>query len=194
MKSICVFAGSRFGEDEQYRKKAEQLGRTLASQGYRIIYGGSKFGLMGAMADAALAEGGEVIGVMPSGLMNGEMVHPGLTRFIEVKDMHARKAKMGELADGFIALPGGFGTLEELFEVLCWLQIGIHQKPVGVLNVNGYYDPLVGLVESCIAAGFVNQGHLSLINIATESEELISLMESFVPNISEKKWKQGESF
>ncbi|MFD1178324.1 TIGR00730 family Rossman fold protein [Paenibacillus puldeungensis] len=191
MKSICVFAGSRFGEDEQYRKKAEQLGGTLAKQGYRIIYGGSKFGLMGAMADAALSAGGEVIGVMPTGLMNGELAHPGLTQFLEVEDMHTRKAKMGEMADGFIALPGGFGTLEELFEVLCWLQIGIHQKPVGVLNINGYYDPLIGLVESCIAAGFVNQGHLSLINISAEPSELISLMEHFVPNVAEKKWKQG---
>src|SRR5262245_44450981 len=123
MKSICVFAGSRFGEDEQYRQKAEQLGTVLARQDCRLIYGGSRFGLMGAVADAALAAGGEAIGVMPSGLMYGEMAHPGLTQFIEVKDMHARKAKMSELADGFIALPGGFGTLEELFEVLCWLQI-----------------------------------------------------------------------
>ncbi|MGG6311720.1 TIGR00730 family Rossman fold protein [Paenibacillus macerans] len=190
MKSICVFAGSRFGEDEQYRIMAEQLGSVMAQQGYRLIYGGSRHGLMGAVAGAVLAAGGEAVGVMPSGLIHGEMAHPGLTQFIETRDMHDRKAKMSELADGFIALPGGFGTLEELFEVLCWLQIGIHQKPVGVLNVKGYYEPLIGLVESCITAGFVNEGHQSLINMSEDPGELLTRMESFVPSIAEKKWKQ----
>lgn len=190
MKSICVFAGSRFGEDKQYRVKAEQLGKVMAQRGYRLIYGGSRHGLMGTVANAILEAGGEAIGVMPSGLFHGEMAHPGLTQFIEVDGMHARKAKMSELADGFIALPGGLGTLEELIEVLCWLQIGIHQKPVGVLNVSGYYEPLMELVNSCIRAGFIHPDHKSLINLAEESDELLSLMESFVPVIAEKKWNQ----
>ncbi|MDU2241681.1 MAG: TIGR00730 family Rossman fold protein [Paenibacillus sp.] len=191
MKSICVFAGSRFGEDEQYRAKAELLGKVMAQRGYRLIYGGSRHGLMGTVADAILAAGGEAVGIMPSGLIHGEMAHAGLTQFIEVEGMHARKAKMSEMADGFIALPGGFGTLEELFEVLCWLQIGIHQKPVGVLNVQGYYEPLMELVNSCVRAGFVHPGHESLINLAEEPGELLSQMESFTPSIAEKKWKQG---
>ncbi|MCM3700498.1 TIGR00730 family Rossman fold protein [Paenibacillus macerans] len=190
MKTICVYAGSRFGKDERYRGAAEQLGRYLAEHGFRLVYGGSKHGLMGTVADAALAGGGEVVGVMPTGLLHGEAAHPGLTEFIEVKDMHARKAKMSELADGFIALPGGFGTLEELFEALCWLQIGIHRKPIGVLSAAGYYDPLLGLVKSCIDAGFVDEGHLSLINMADDPGELITRMKNFVPAIAETKWRQ----
>lgn len=191
MRSICVFAGSRFGEDEQYRVKAEQLGEVMAQRRYRLIYGGSRHGLMGTVADAILTAGGEAVGIMPSGLIHGEMAHPGLTQFIEVEGMHARKAKMNEMADGFIALPGGLGTLEELFEVLCWLQIGIHQKPVGVLNVQGYYEPLLELVNSCVRSGFVPPGHESLLNLAEDPDELLSRMESFVPSIAEKKWKQG---
>lgn len=192
MKSICVFAGSRYGEDEQYRTQAGNLGAIMAERGCRLIYGGSRHGLMGAVADAVLGAGGEVVGVMPSGLIHGEKAHPGLTQFIEVVDMHTRKATMSQLADGFIALPGGFGTLEELFEVLCWLQIGIHQKPVGVLNVKGYYDPLIQLVESCVNAGFVQAEQRSLLSRAEEPGELLHLMESFIPSITEAKWRQQQ--
>ncbi|WHX49643.1 TIGR00730 family Rossman fold protein [Paenibacillus woosongensis] len=190
MKTICVFAGSNLGAHEDYKQAAGQLGRHLAKQQYRLVYGGSRIGLMGEAANAAMAAGGEVIGVMPSGLFAGEMVHRELTELIEVDGMHARKAKMGELADGFIALPGGFGTYEELFEVLCWSQIGIHKKPVGLLNVRGFYDPLLQMVEHSIQEGFSNSSHLSLINISPDPAELLQLMESYQPQVLEKKWKE----
>ncbi|AZK45074.1 TIGR00730 family Rossman fold protein [Paenibacillus lentus] len=189
MKTICVFAGSNPGSHKDYRQAATQLGSCLAEHQYRLVYGGSRNGLMGAAANAAMAAGGEVIGVMPSGLSTGEMVHRELTQLIEVDGMHARKAKMGELADGFIALPGGFGTYEELFEVLCWSQIGIHQKPIGLLNVRGFYDPLIQMVKHSINEGFSNSSHLSLINISSEPAELLQMMESYEPQILEKKWK-----
>lgn len=145
---------------------------------------------MGEVANAVLNGGGEVIGVMPRGLFNGEMVHRELTQLIEVDDMHGRKAKMGELADSFIALPGGFGTYEELFEVLCWSQIGIHKKPVGVLNIRNYFDPLMNLIQHSINEGFSNASHLSLLNIDQEPLELLKKLESYVPQTLEQKWKQ----
>lgn len=190
MKSICVFAGSNLGAHEEYSAKAVELGNYMAINNYRLIYGGSRIGLMGEVANAVLNGGGEVIGVMPRGLFNGEMVHKGLTQLIEVEDMHGRKAKMGELADGFIALPGGFGTYEELFEVLCWSQIGIHKKPVGVLNIRHYFDPLMHLIQNSIQEGFSNPSHLSLLNLSDEPMELLTLLEAYVPQTLEQKWKQ----
>lgn len=190
MKSICVFAGSNLGVHEEYKVKAVELGNYMAMNEYRLIYGGSRIGLMGEVANAVLYGGGEVIGVMPRGLFNGEMVHRELTQLIEVDDMHGRKAKMRELADGFIALPGGFGTYEELFEVLCWSQIGIHKKPVGVLNIRNYFDPLMNLIQNSINEGFSNASHLSLLNIDQEPLELLKKLESYVPQTLEQKWKQ----
>lgn len=131
MKTICVFAGSNPGGNEAYKRKAAELGVYMAEQGIGLVYGGSRVGLMGTLADAIMENGGTAIGVMPSGLFSGEVVHQNLTELIEVNGMHERKAKMSELVDGFISMPGGFGTYEELFEVLCWAQIGIHQKPIG---------------------------------------------------------------
>lgn len=190
LKAVCIYAGSRFGNHEDYRLKAQDLGKALAEAGCQVIYGGSKAGLMGVLADAALDAGGEVIGVMPTGLIRGETRHSGLTRFIEVEDMHARKAKMASMADGFIALPGGFGTYEELFEALCWAQIGIHQKPIGVLNVRGYYDPFLAMIHSTIEAGFAGSEHMSLVNQSEDASELLSLMENYVPVVLERKWRQ----
>ena len=190
MRTICIFSGSNMGNYEAYRLAAIELGEYMAQQNYRLVYGGSRMGLMGATANAAMAAGGEVIGVMPTGLFAGEMVHREVTELIEVDGMHSRKAKMAELADGFIALPGGFGTYEELFEVLCWLQIGIHQKPIGVLNVKGYYDPLLNMIQSSVTEGFVKSSHLSLLNVAEHAKELIQQMESYTPAQLENKWSQ----
>lgn len=188
MKSICIFAGSNLGNDHKYKEKAKELGKIIAKKGFSIVYGGSKKGLMGEIANEALSFGGEVIGIMPRGLIRGETVHTQLTRLIEVDTMHERKAKMSELADGYISLPGGLGTFEELFEVLCWAQIGIHQKPIGVLNINGYYDPLLTLVNHSIQEGFTNEVHKSIINSSSNPETLLSLMVDYVPNKLEYKW------
>ncbi|MFD1957043.1 TIGR00730 family Rossman fold protein [Paenibacillus thailandensis] len=190
MKTICVYAGSNLGTHPDYKSKAAELGALLAQSNIRLVYGGSRIGLMGELANAVLAGGGEVIGVMPRGLFSGEVNHTGLTEFIETADMHERKAKMSDLADGFIALPGGFGTFEELFEALCWAQIGIHRKPVGLLNVQGYFNPLMDLVHSSIDAGFSNESHLSLINLSSEPGELLELMRRYEPRQLERKWKQ----
>ena len=148
MQRICVFCGSNPGRDPAYRAAAEQLGRTLAARGIRLIYGAGNIGLMGAVADACLAAGGEVIGVIPEALMGKEVEgrhveHRTLTRLEVVDSMHTRKARMAELSDGFIALPGGFGTFEEFCEILTWGQLGFHVKPMGLLNVQGFYDPLL---------------------------------------------------
>ncbi|MGO4347028.1 TIGR00730 family Rossman fold protein [Paenibacillus sp. MCAF9] len=190
MKSICIFAGSNLGEHHDYKAKAAELGHYMAKKNYRLIYGGSKIGLMGEIANAVMTGGGEVIGVMPKGLFRGEVVHRELTQLIEVENMHERKAKMSELADGFIALPGGFGTYEELFEVLCWSQIGIHKKPVGILNIRNYFDPFVQLINHSIKEGFSNDSHLSLINVSSEPLELLYQLESYIPQTLEQKWKQ----
>lgn len=190
MKSICVFAGSNVGEHPDYQLQTSELGKLIAEKNCRLVYGGSRIGLMGEIANAVLKNGGEVVGIMPKGLFSGEIVHQGLTEFIEVATMHERKAKMSELADGYIALPGGLGTFEELFEVLCWAQIGIHQKPVGLFNIRNYFGPLMAMIDNSITAGFSNASHLSLINIADRPNELIGQLENYIPKTLEKKWKQ----
>src|SRR6185503_14872599 len=143
MSRLCVFCGSSPGHDPAYGAAAAQLGRVLAERGIGLVYGGGRVGLMGILADAALAAGGEVIGVIPQALLDREIGHRGLTQLRVVDSMHSRKALMGDLADGFIALPGGIGTLEELFEVWTWAQLGLHRKPCGLLDANGFYAPLV---------------------------------------------------
>ncbi|WP_342467317.1 TIGR00730 family Rossman fold protein [Bacillus sp. FSL K6-1006] len=179
MKTICVFAGSNPGVNDVYKQKAVELGAYMAKQGIRLVYGGSRIGLMGAIADEVMRHGGQVIGVMPKGLFRGEVVHQELTELIEVTGMHERKAKMSELADGFIAMPGGFGTYEELFEVLCWAQIGIHQKPIGLYQVNDYFNPLIDMVKFSVQEGFSNESHLQLLHASSEPEELITQMASY---------------
>ncbi|MBT2572794.1 TIGR00730 family Rossman fold protein [Bacillus sp. ISL-51] len=190
MKTICVFAGSNPGGNEEYKRKATELGAYMAEQGIGLVYGGSRVGLMGAVADALMAGGGKAVGVMPSGLFSGEIVHQNLTELIEVSSMHERKAKMSELADGYIAMPGGFGTYEELFEVLCWAQIGIHQKPIGLYNVNGYFEPMMKMVKYSIQEGFSNDSHLKLIHSSSRPDELIEQMENYSYPILEKKWTE----
>lgn len=190
MKRICVFAGSNVGEHPAYIAHARELGQVLVANNLELVYGGSRIGLMGEIANVMLELGGKATGVMPKGLFRGEMVHDGLTELIEVNSMHERKAKMGELADGFIALPGGYGTFEELFEVVSWLQLGIHRKPVGVLNIEEYYTPLLQMVSHAAAEGFMNPVHTGLLLSAASSAPLIDQMKSFQPPDAGNKWKQ----
>lgn len=177
------------GENPEYKRKAAELGAFMAEKGLRLVYGGSRMGLMGVIADTVLENGGEVIGVMPKGLFKGEVVHQQLTELIEVSGMHERKAKMMELSDGFIAMPGGFGTFEELFEVLCWAQIGIHQKPIGLYNISGYFEPLLEMLKHSVQEGFSNESHLQLIYASSKAEELIGKMSDYHYPVLEKKWK-----
>jgi len=155
VKRICVFCGSAVGRDPRYRESAVELGRLLVERGLDLVFGGGCVGLMGVVADEVLARGGSVTGVIPEALMAREIGHRGVTNLHIVPDMHARKALMASLADAFISLPGGYGTLEELFEVATWAQLGIHAKPVGMLNVGGFYDDLVRQVDRAVAEGFV---------------------------------------
>jgi uncharacterized protein (TIGR00730 family) len=163
MKRICVYAGARNGVDPRYREMAGELGAELARRGMELVYGGGSTGLMGAVADRVLEHGGSAIGVVPKGLFRAEEIHSRLPRLIEVRNMHERKATMHELADAFIALPGGYGTLEELFEAVCWGQLGIHRKPVGLFNIAGYWNPLVALVGHAVEQGFVSRAHAGLL-------------------------------
>nr|MDH3175129.1 TIGR00730 family Rossman fold protein [Bacillus pumilus] len=190
MKTICVFAGSNPGVKDVYKEKAVESGTYMAEHDIRLVYGGSRIGLMGAIADEVLRHGGQVIGVMPKGLFRGEVVHQELTELIEVTGMHERKAKMSESADGFIAMPGGFGTYEELFEVLSWAQIGIHQKPIGLYQVNDYFNPLIDMVKFSVQEGFSNESHLQLLHASAEPEELITQMASYQTPSLQQKWTE----
>jgi uncharacterized protein (TIGR00730 family) len=155
LKSVCVFCGSRMGARPEYLEGARALGTELARRGLALVYGGTSVGLMGAMADAALAAGGKVVGVLPQVLSDREVAHPRLTELHLVDSMHTRKAMMAERADAFIAMPGGIGTFEELFEVTTWAQLGIHHKPIGLLNVADYYEPLLAMMKRAVDEGFI---------------------------------------
>lgn len=170
---VCVFCGSSEGLRTEYRHAAEQLGRLLARGGHTLVYGGGSVGLMGALADATLAAGGRVIGVIPKALAVREVAHGGLTELRVVATMHERKALMADLADAFVALPGGFGTLDELFEVVTGAQLGIHGKPIGLLDVAGYFGPLIQLVERAIGEGFIEAEHRGLILVAADPKTLL---------------------
>ncbi|REJ09852.1 TIGR00730 family Rossman fold protein [Halobacillus trueperi] len=177
MKRICVFAGSSAGNDPVFIEKTKALGKRLAANNIELVYGGAKSGLMGVLADQVLDGGGKVTGIMPSHLFEKEIVHPYVTEMIEVGTMHERKAKMSELADGFIALPGGFGTFEELFETVSWAQIGLHTKPLALYNIAEYYTPLVQLIEHAIKAGFVPEDNRKLFIDADDPSSLLNQME-----------------
>jgi uncharacterized protein (TIGR00730 family) len=181
MDSVCVFCGSRDGNDPGYLAAARATGAAIARRGWRLIYGGGGVGVMGALADGALAEGGEVIGVMPRALLTKEVPHPGITRIHMVTSMHRRKALMSSLSDGFLSLPGGFGTLEEFFETLTWAQLGIHSKPCALLDVLGFWDPLLAMLEKSAQAGFVPAEHLKLILSDDDIELLLDRMAVYVP-------------
>ncbi|HEY3280996.1 MAG TPA: TIGR00730 family Rossman fold protein [Armatimonadota bacterium] len=178
MRRVCVFCGSSPGLREAYTEAGRQMGSLLARQGIGLVYGGGRVGLMGALADAALKGGGEVVGVIPEALMARELGHTGLTRLEVVGSMHDRKARMAELSDGFAALPGGYGTLEELFEVVTWAQLGLHDKPVGLLNVAGYFDPLLALLGAADREGFVPPANRGVLLHSSDPEHLLSLLQS----------------
>jgi hypothetical protein len=171
-----VFAGSSAGRRPEYATAAIDLGRALAARRLDLVYGGARVGLMGILADAVLAAGGQVIGVIPAALAMKEVAHDGLTDLRVVSSMHERKALMADLSDAFIALPGGLGTWEEFFEILTWGQLGLHRKPCGLLNVHGYFDPLLSLVAHSVTEGFVRQEHASMISVATAPEPLLDLL------------------
>jgi uncharacterized protein (TIGR00730 family) len=186
MQCLCVYCGSSAGRDGAYARQARQLGQLLAERSITLVYGGANVGLMRILADASLATGGKVIGVMPRALADKEKAHLGLTELHVVGSMHERKAMMAELADGFIALPGGAGTLDELFEVWTWGQLGFHGKPCGLLNVASYFDPLVTFLDHAVAEGFVKACHRDMLVIAATAEELLSRFTTYLPPTAEK--------
>ncbi|HET7272741.1 MAG TPA: TIGR00730 family Rossman fold protein [Rubrobacter sp.] len=193
MKSICVFCGSSPGNDLAYEVAARSLGETLADAGITLVYGGGHVGLMGVVANAALASGGEAVGVIPKSLVEREISHNGLTALHVVGSMHERKALMSELSEGFIALPGGTGTLEEFFEVLTWAQLGEHGKPCGLLNVAGYYDPLLGLFDHMVDNGFLSEANRSIVLVETEPTTLLRRFEEYDPPKSIKWIDKSET-
>ncbi|KRD12648.1 LOG family protein YvdD [Flavobacterium sp. Root901] len=181
MKKITVFCGSSFGSEEIYKEQAELLGKTLAKQNIGLVYGGANVGLMGAVADGALSENGTVIGVLPNFLRSKEIAHKGLTELILVESMHERKTKMSDLCDGVIALPGGFGTLEELFEMLTWAQLGLHKKPIGILNINGFYDALIELLKVMVEKGLLKDANKEMLLVSNNIEDLLEKMKNYIP-------------
>jgi uncharacterized protein (TIGR00730 family) len=179
LKRVCVFCGSKHGVRPAYREAARALGETLVAAGIGLVYGGGKVGLMGTLADAVLDAGGEVIGVIPEAMSDREIAHYGLTDLHIVQTMHERKALMYNLSDGFAALPGGLGTLEELFEITTWSQLGLHAKPTGLLDVAGYYGPLVAFLDQLVSEGFVSRRHRDLLRVAADPAELLERLASF---------------
>jgi hypothetical protein len=186
LRSICVFCGASSGAQSIYSQAAKDLGRHLAEQGLRLIYGGGAVGLMGVVADAAMAAGGEVIGIIPQSLERAEIGHPGLTRLEVVDGMHARKARMAELSDAFIALPGGIGTLEELFEVWTWGQLGYHNKPLGLLDINGFYSKLGEFLDHLVSERFVRPPHRAMLQRGESPSELLELLRQWQPSATPK--------
>ncbi|WP_316800838.1 TIGR00730 family Rossman fold protein [Pedobacter frigidisoli] len=179
LKSVCVYCGSNFNGDEQLRASIKQLAETLVKQEINLVYGGGSVGVMGVLANDVLELGGTVTGVIPQFLMDKEVGHKGVTEMIVTENMHQRKQKMADLSDGFVILPGGFGTLEEFFEVLTWLQLGLHSKPIGVLNVNGFYDPLFAQMEMMVQSKFLKPANRDLVFNEEDAVQLIHKMASF---------------
>lgn len=191
MKRICVFCGSNAGANPAYRAAACLLAGELARRGIGLVYGGGKVGLMGALADSLLEAGGEVIGVIPEALFAKEVGHNGLTKLHIVDTMHARKEMMASLSDAFITLPGGFGTMEEFFEVLTWAQLGLHRKPCGLLNVEGYYDGLIALFETFVDQHFARDEHLGFVQVESDPARLIDRLGSYTTPVM-TKWIADE--
>jgi uncharacterized protein (TIGR00730 family) len=192
MKRITVFCGSSSGTEEIYTSQATLLGQTLAKRNIELVYGGAKVGLMGAVADGVLNHGGKAIGVLPNFLGSKEIAHPKLTQLILVDTMHERKTKMNDLSDGVIALPGGFGTLDELFEMLTWGQLGLHKKPIAILNVDGYYDALIVFIQTMTDKGLLKEVNQQMLLVSDSIEELLDKMENYVaPTVG--KWMNKEN-
>jgi uncharacterized protein (TIGR00730 family) len=188
IRHVCVFAGSSPGADPAYAATARALGTELAHRGLGLVYGGASVGLMGILADATLAAGGRVVGILPRGLFRREVAHAGLSELRQVASMHERKAQMADLADAFIALPGGYGTFDELFEIVTWAQIGLHDKPIGLLDVDGYFAPLLALIRHAAAAGFIPPDHTHLLLHATDPAALLDHFAAYTPPHLAQKW------
>ena len=196
MKRICIFCGGNPGKRPEYLEAGVALGRHLAREGIGVVYGGASVGIMGAVADAALAAGGEVVGVIPDVLVDREVAHRGLTELHVVRSMHERKAKMAELSDAFVALPGGIGTFEEFFEIWTWAVLGIHRKPCAWLNVAGYYDALVAAADRMVTEGFLSPEHRSIAIVESNVEALLARLVAYVPpppKFEDRKLKPSES-
>lgn len=191
MRRLCVFCGSSIGNKESYEHAARATGALLASRGIGLVYGGGNVGLMGVIADAVMEHGGEVIGVIPQALADREIAHSQITELRVVDSMHTRKATMADLADGFIAMPGGVGTFEEFFEVVTWTQLGLHRKPCGLLNVSGFYTPLAAFIDQAVSEGFIKPIHRAAIVVDDEPERLLNtLMSIQLPDVP--KWIRRE--
>jgi hypothetical protein len=190
MKSIAIFCGSAIGNSAKFTQQAQALGEALAERGIRLVYGGGKAGLMGIIADSALSAGGSVIGVIPQHLVDAELAHPRLTELYVVKNMHERKTKMSELAEGFIALPGGVGTLEEIFEQLTWGQLGIHQKPCAFLNINGFYDELLSFLIKTTQCGFTQHRFTNALIASEVIDEVLDALSHY--QAPAPKWTKNE--
>lgn len=192
MRSICVYCGAAQGRRVEYVEAARALGTALARRNLRLVYGGASVGLMGAVADATLAAGGEVVGVIPEALMKKELAHPGLSELVVTRSMHERKTAMAELADGFVALPGGIGTFEELFEIWTWAQLGFHRKPCGVLNVAGYYDQLLGFLDHARDEGLLAPSVREVLQVADGADALLDRFASWQPPNVDRWLGRGE--
>jgi uncharacterized protein (TIGR00730 family) len=188
IQRICVFCGSRAGARAEYADRARGLGELLAREKIGLVYGGGHIGLMGAIADAVLAAGGEVIGVIPKSLVDRELAHLQLTELRVVSSMHARKAEMEKLSDAFVSLPGAFGTADEMFEILTWAQLGLHRKPIGLLNVAGFFDPLLAWLDHAVAEGFLKEKHRRLLIADAAAESLLARLRTYQPPDVTAKW------
>lgn len=190
MNRICVYCGSSLGARPEYKESSRLLGKILAKNRIELVYGGSKIGLMGEVSNEVLKNNGKAIGVMPRGLFTVETASENLTKLIQVETMHERKQTMADLSDGFIALPGGLGTFEELFEMLSWARIGIHQKPIGLLNICHFFDPLVNMLQNTCTEGFMKESNMSLFSVSESPSELIKKMNMYIPPTMEARWRK----
>lgn len=187
MESLCVFCGSASGSRPAYTEVAEKLGRLIALRKIRLVYGGGKVGMMGAVADAAIAAGGEVIGVIPGALVERELAHHGVSDLIIVDSMHERKAKMADLSDAFLAMPGGYGTLEELFDVITWAQLGFHAKPCGLLNIDGFFDPLLAMLDHAAEEQFLSRTNRELLHTSSDPHDIVAQLAAAHPTAG-RQW------
>ncbi|MFT6880308.1 MAG: hypothetical protein ACI8UX_002521 [Psychromonas sp.] len=193
MKSLLVYCGSNPGLNPIYKETAVKLGLEMVKRGMRLIYGGGSLGLMGTIADTVMKNGGEVVGIIPTFLDKMEVGHPNLTEIHVVNSMHERKAMMEEMCDSVITLPGGYGSMDELFEILSWSQLGLHKKPVGLLNINGFYNPLLAQLDLMVQEGFLKEPNRKIIQVSDSIEEVFRLMDAFVPQEAFKWLERGNT-
>jgi uncharacterized protein (TIGR00730 family) len=192
MQRLCIFCGSKTGSRPVYVEQARSLAQLLVARGIGLVFGGGHIGLMGVLADEVLRGNGEAVGVIPRALVDKELAHRGLTHLHVCDTMHQRKAVMADLADAFVALPGGFGTADELFEILTWSQLGLHAKPIGLLNTAHFFDPLLAWIERSVSEGFMKEKHRRLLLVADEPAKLLDLLRDYQPQTPEAKWLDSE--